>query len=153
MPQVYKDEDGLQYTMTKGGNKVMIGEDPKGRVYFVDQAGNFYYDSGSAKVGLYVITADDKVYNIFADSSGERQRVFVGNFRDLRTQKIKALGGISIDALERAYGKSFDGTMTGFAAPAPPPKAPQAKDFGKFPVPKAIVEYEPSIVVESKEEK
>ena len=56
MPDVYRDsQDGLQYVTTRGGNKVMIGEDTEGRVYFVDAAGNFYYDTGSADLGFYVV--------------------------------------------------------------------------------------------------
>lgn len=57
MPDIYRDADnGLQYVTTKGGNKVVIGEDNEGRVYFVDGAGNFYYDTGNSQLGFYVVS-------------------------------------------------------------------------------------------------
>lgn len=61
MPDIYRDADnGLQYVTTKGGNKVVIGEDAEGRVYFVDAAGNFYYDTGSSSLGFYVVSLPQK---------------------------------------------------------------------------------------------
>ena len=57
MPDVYRDSDnGLQYVTTKGGNKVVVGEDSVGRVYFIDATGNFYYDTGSSDLGFYVVS-------------------------------------------------------------------------------------------------
>ena len=57
MPDVYRDSDnGLQYVTTKGGNKVVVGEDSMGRVYFIDGTGNFYYDTGSSDLGFYVVS-------------------------------------------------------------------------------------------------
>ena len=55
MPQLSRDENGVQYLLTKGGNKVIVGEDPEGRVYFVDTNGNFYYDSGDPELGFYLV--------------------------------------------------------------------------------------------------
>jgi len=56
MPQVYRDKDnGLQYVMTDGGHKVVVGEDKSGRVYFVDGNGNFYYDTGLPSLGFYMV--------------------------------------------------------------------------------------------------
>lgn len=57
------------------------------------------------------------MFNIFEDGNSERQTVYVGSFDDLKTQKIKRLGGIPVDLLERTFGKSFDGTITGFIEP------------------------------------
>lgn len=57
IPDVYRDSDnGLQYVTTKGGNKVVVGEDTEGRVYFIDGSGNFYYDTGSSELGFYVVS-------------------------------------------------------------------------------------------------
>ena len=74
------------------------------------------------------VTGDDKVYNLF-EADGERQQVFVGQFSDLRTQKISSLGGIPIEAFRRAYDKSFDGPVTAFTAPALKGQEPQKEDF------------------------
>ena len=54
-PQLSRDENGVQYLLTKGGNKLIVGEDPEGRVYFVDTNGNFYYDSGDPELGFYLV--------------------------------------------------------------------------------------------------
>ena len=78
------------------------------------------------------VTSDDKVYNLFEDESGERQRVFVGTFQDLKSQKIKQLGGIPVEKLRKAFGESFDGTVTGFDVPALR-NAPGKKDFVRLP--------------------
>lgn len=67
---------------------------------------------------LVQVTVDNQVFNVFEDNSGDRQTVFVGSFDDLRTQEIKELGGIPVEQLERSFGKSFDGTITGFVDPA-----------------------------------
>ena len=69
------------------------------------------------------------MYNIFADGSGQRQQVFVGTFQDLTSQKIKSLGGIPLRTLQKAYGKAFDGTITGFRSAAPAGQAPKVEDF------------------------
>ena len=55
VPQLSRDENGVQYLFTKGGNKVNVGEDPEGRTYFVDPNGNFYYDSGDSELGFYLV--------------------------------------------------------------------------------------------------
>jgi len=153
MPQVFRDKDnGLQYVMTDGGHKVVVGEDKSGRVYFVDSNGNFYYDTGIPSLGFYMVTADNDVFNIFGDKSGERQTVYVGSMNDLQTLKIQQLGGIPVSQLRKALGKNFDGTITGFTQAAPPEEAPKMSDFGGRKQPKAIVEYGiPDVVVESKD--
>ena len=55
MPQIYRDENGVTYTKTKGGNIVQVGQDPQGRVYFIDPDGNFYYDTGIPDLGFYMV--------------------------------------------------------------------------------------------------
>ena len=59
-PNVYKDETGLHYMFTEGGNQVVVGEDKQGRVFFIDQNGNFYYDTGDPKLGLYMVSLCSK---------------------------------------------------------------------------------------------
>ena len=54
------------------------------------------------------------MYNLFIDRDGEEHRVYVGNIRQLRTQKVDSLGGIPVEALQRASGGRFDGRLTGF---------------------------------------
>lgn len=40
---------------TEGGNQLVVGEDKQGRVYFIDQNGNFYYDTGDKTLGFYMV--------------------------------------------------------------------------------------------------
>jgi len=75
------------------------------------------------------VTADNDVFNIFGDKSGERQTVYVGSMNDLQTLKIQQLGGIPVSQLRKALGKNFDGTITGFTQAAPPEEAPKMSDF------------------------
>ena len=55
MPEVYRDRRGTHYMVTQGGNKVAVTVDKQGRAFFVDKAGDLYYDSGNPKVGFYVV--------------------------------------------------------------------------------------------------
>ena len=71
------------------------------------------------------MTRDSQVFNIFEDGEGDRQTVFVGSFDDLKTQDIKQLGGIPVEQLEKSFGKTFDGTVTGFVDRAPKGEAPR----------------------------
>lgn len=71
------------------------------------------------------MTYDNKVYNVFLDKNGEEQRRYVGDIRDVRSFKVKDLGGISVERLQRASKGRFDGTVTAFpddkyAIPLPP---------------------------------
>lgn len=43
------------YAQTPGGNWVAAAQDPAGRVYLIDQAGDLYYDSGNPDVGIYAV--------------------------------------------------------------------------------------------------
>ena len=74
------------------------------------------------------VTGDSQVFNIFEDGNGERQTVYVGSFDDLKTQDIKQLGGIPVQQLEKAFGQSFDGTITGFVDRASKGQTPQLAD-------------------------
>ena len=55
MPTIQKDEYGISYVTTKAGNQVAVAEDPNGRTFFIDKAGNLYYDTGDSKVGAYMV--------------------------------------------------------------------------------------------------
>ena len=56
MPEIHRDEYGIQYVTTKGGNQVAVAEDPQGRTFFIDKAGNLYYDTGDADIGAYLVS-------------------------------------------------------------------------------------------------
>jgi hypothetical protein len=62
------------------------------------------------------VTAKDEIFNIFGDKNGERQTMYVGSMKDLKTLKIEQLGGIPVSKLKKAFGKNFDGTITGFTS-------------------------------------
>lgn len=57
MPQIYRDEYGIQFVKTKGGNQVAVAEDPRGRTFFIDKAGNLYYDTGDPSIGAYMVSS------------------------------------------------------------------------------------------------
>jgi hypothetical protein len=57
MPEVYEDRYGRHYMVTSGGNPVAVSVDPQGRAYFIDKAGDLFYDTGNRKVGFYVVRA------------------------------------------------------------------------------------------------
>lgn len=60
------------------------------------------------------VTWDNKVYNVYLDRNGEEQRRYVGDIRDVGTFKVKDMGGISVERLQRASRGRFDGTITAF---------------------------------------
>ena len=57
MPEVYEDKYGRHYMVTSGGNPVAVSVDPQGRAYFIDKAGDLFYDTGNRKIGFYVARA------------------------------------------------------------------------------------------------
>ncbi|EIE25318.1 hypothetical protein COCSUDRAFT_61541 [Coccomyxa subellipsoidea C-169] len=114
MPDMRKGKKGAVYLKTKGGNTVGARVDENGRTYMFDRAGNLYYDTGDKRLGFYIVTWDNKVYNVFLDKNGEEQRRYVGDIRDVRSFRVKDLGGISVDRLQRASKGRFDGTVTAF---------------------------------------
>ena len=52
----------------------------------------------------------------------------MGSFDDLKTQEIKQLGGIPVQQLEKSFGKTFDGTITGFVDRASKGQVPKLAD-------------------------
>lgn len=62
MPTFSRGEDGLTYVKTAGGNKAAVGRDELGRDYFVDAAGNIYYDTGDPKFGMFVVSIIPRVF-------------------------------------------------------------------------------------------
>ena len=55
-PAVYRDKKlGIRYVKTAGGNTVAMGSDSKGRVFFLDKAGDLFYDTGNKNLGYYVV--------------------------------------------------------------------------------------------------
>ena len=55
LPELHKDEYGIEYVTTKGGNQVAVGEDSRGRTFFIDKGGNLYYDTGDVNIGAYLV--------------------------------------------------------------------------------------------------
>ncbi len=55
LPKVYTDKYGVHYMVTQGGNQVAVSVDNQGRAYFIDQAGDLYYDTGDQRIGFYVV--------------------------------------------------------------------------------------------------
>ena len=43
------------------------------------------------------------MYNLYIDTEGEQQRALVGNIKDLRSVKVKDIGGIPIERLQAHY--------------------------------------------------
>jgi hypothetical protein len=54
------------------------------------------------------------MYNVYIDRNEQEQRVYVGDIHDLATFKLKSIGGISVDDLERASNGRFNGVITAF---------------------------------------
>lgn len=46
---------------------------------------------------------DGDMYNIYTDESGEQQSKLMGNMGDLRTIKVKEVGGVPIEKLQAHY--------------------------------------------------
>ena len=54
---MWMDDDGVAWTMTKGGHAVAVSFDEDGRYFFVDSAGDLFYDTGDEDVGFYVVSS------------------------------------------------------------------------------------------------
>lgn len=46
----------MTYVTTKAGNQVAVAEDSRGRTFFIDKAGNLYYDTGDVNIGAYLVS-------------------------------------------------------------------------------------------------
>jgi len=85
-------------------NKIAVGTDRQtGNIMMVDPAGNLYYDTGEQKLGFYMVSNKGDLFNMYTDTSGEQQSVLLGNVADLRTVKVKEVGGIPIEKLQAHY--------------------------------------------------
>lgn len=96
--------DGFAYATTAGGNTVLVSRDDDGRFYFVDRAGDLYYDAGAA--GFYIVDPDDVIYNGYVDDEGAAHRVVVGKLSDIVTFKPEAVAGIPAQELQALVGSS-----------------------------------------------
>ncbi|KAK9842037.1 hypothetical protein WJX81_005422 [Elliptochloris bilobata] len=117
MPEMYRDKAGVHYMVTRGGNKVAVTVDKQGRAYFVDKAGDLYYDSGNQKIGFYVVDTQDQIFNVYLGSDGEPRRVKVGDLRDLGTVRVTDLGGIPVSNLQSASRARRRSAITAFPDP------------------------------------
>lgn len=102
-PQFYRDKAGIRYLKTDKGNPVAVTTDDRGNIMMVDPAGNLYYDTGSPQLGIYMVTMNGDMYNLYIDTEGEQQKALVGNVKDLRSIKVKDIGGIPIEKLQAHY--------------------------------------------------
>lgn len=102
-PQFYKDKYGVRYLKTDKGSPVAVAADKRGNIIMLDRAGNQYYDAGSPQLGVYMVTMKGELYNIYTDTEGEQQTTLLGNVKDLRSIKVKEIGGIPIEKLQAHY--------------------------------------------------
>lgn len=102
-PKFYKDEYGIRYLKTDKGSPVAVTADRRGNIMMVDRAGNLYYDAGSPQLGVYMVTMQGELYTIYMDDKGEQQTSLLGNVKDLRSIKVKEIGGIPIEKLQAHY--------------------------------------------------
>ena len=49
------------------------------------------------------VTMKGELYNIYTDTEGEQQTTLLGNVKDLRSIKVKEIGGIPIEKLQAHY--------------------------------------------------
>ena len=49
------------------------------------------------------VTMKGELYNIYTDDKGEQQTSLLGNVKDLRSIKVKEIGGIPIEKLQAHY--------------------------------------------------
>ncbi|GAB5358605.1 hypothetical protein AAMO2058_000472700 [Amorphochlora amoebiformis] len=86
--------DGMVWTRTKGGEPLAIFKDEYGRIYMVDKYSNLYYDTGEPETGFFIVDREGVIRNVFIDTSGEVQRITVGNVSELQTFRLENVEGI-----------------------------------------------------------
>jgi hypothetical protein len=111
--QLGVSDDGFAFATTAGGNTVLVSRDDDGRFFFVDRAGDLYYDAGPA--GFYIVeAATDVIFNGYVDDEGTPHRVVVGKLSDIVTLKPDALAGIPAEKLAALLGsRDRDGKAAG----------------------------------------
>lgn len=60
------------------------------------------------------------MYNEFVDANGKVQQAFVGNLADLRSLKVKEIGGVDIKDLQKSVKGFRGGRIVGFPKAADP---------------------------------
>lgn len=94
-PSILRSEDGGFFLKSQRGNVVRIFSDKMGRLWFLDQGGNFYYDTDIPGAGFYCYTREGRIYNLYEDRDGNPQASFVGSVEDLVTIESRELGYIT----------------------------------------------------------
>jgi len=84
---------GLEYLVTKAGNKLVVSTDAEGHVWMVDQAGNLYFDPGNESVGVFIVARDGWIENIW-EESGRTYRKAIGNIDDMYAVPTKEFGTV-----------------------------------------------------------
>ncbi|KAK9835698.1 hypothetical protein WJX74_006156 [Apatococcus lobatus] len=113
IPPIYRDKEGYNYVKTKAGNFAMVNYDGSGRMYMIDEAGTLYYDTGEPSLGMYIVSLNGDMYNLFIDKDGEPNQVKVGNVADLASINVKDIGGIPTQSLAAAVGERDSGMAGG----------------------------------------
>ncbi|KAF8066169.1 PRY2 [Scenedesmus sp. PABB004] len=122
------------YARTPGGAWVAAAQDPAGRLYLIDQAGDLYYDSGRPETGIYVLDPQGNLFNVYLDDAGGRRVTPVGNISQMARFKVSEIAGIKLDKDVTVVGMA-----DGSSVPLPPGAGMVGPD-GKFVPPGELVE-------------
>lgn len=105
-PQLERDpKTGIDMVTTAAGNKLATFTDEAGNFFMVDRTGALWYDTGDPALGFYMVDNKGNMLNIFVDGAGNPQYVPVGNIKDLQSVEPKAIGGIDVKNLGKAFDK------------------------------------------------
>lgn len=106
-PELYQYEDSdAFFTQTAGGAELAVFSDELGNLFWVDAHFNFWYDTGDPRLGVYVVDPNGVTLNIYVDGAGEPQYVPIGNLDDIREVDINEIGGVPIQAMQKAAAKT-----------------------------------------------
>lgn len=108
-------QHGVALLKTKGGNVVVATQDEAGRLFLFDKAGNIYYDTEDPRVGMYIVDVAGEMYNEYMDvESGEVRQAYVGNLKDVRSVRVREIGGIRMEELRKSVQGFKGGDVIGF---------------------------------------
>eukprot|EP01025_Chloroclados_australasicus_P052598 TRINITY_DN6137_c0_g1_i20.p1 TRINITY_DN6137_c0_g1~~TRINITY_DN6137_c0_g1_i20.p1 ORF type:complete len:259 (-),score=38.06 TRINITY_DN6137_c0_g1_i20:385-1161(-) len=101
-----KDQDNVMIYKTPKGAMVAVWEDQAGRFQMLDQAGNFYYDSGDDYIGMVMMDNEGTLTNMYIDEkTKEYQESVIGNIRDIKLELIDRVGNLEFE--EPVYVAGF----------------------------------------------
>eukprot|EP01024_Parvocaulis_polyphysoides_P073571 TRINITY_DN9475_c1_g1_i6.p1 TRINITY_DN9475_c1_g1~~TRINITY_DN9475_c1_g1_i6.p1 ORF type:complete len:251 (-),score=47.55 TRINITY_DN9475_c1_g1_i6:320-1072(-) len=129
--RIQQDFPGKMYTMddiedmmvyqTPKGVLVAVWQDEAGRFQLLDQAGNFYYDSGDDNIGVIMVDPDGVMTNMYVDeNTKEYTEKVMGNIKDIELRLIDRVGNLEFK--EPVYVAGFkDKTLPVFDPRGPLP--------------------------------